>query len=187
MGLWSFLFGPRYPGQGKLSASDQTAAEKPHPRYGRLAEREDLAKAVRRQRAEERAAEKAESREEEKPTSAYRVPGRYQRAARHLKERIRREHADLIGHWPRQTRGLERYVKTLGEAESRREAYGIFRRARGLSPPGRLRKLGRKLEGAKESLYRKYEAGGVSRPELMRKRASLERSFRDVRKLSRWR
>ncbi|TSC72001.1 MAG: hypothetical protein G01um101438_761 [Parcubacteria group bacterium Gr01-1014_38] len=185
MGLWDFLFGPRVPPEEEARLSE----EQEHRRYGHLAERENLAEALRqagegREREERKETEDGES---EEPVSTYHVPRRYERAAGRLRERLSK-HGDLMPRWWRQRRGLGRYMKTLEEAESRREAYQVFQRGRGLSPsPGRLRKVEGKLEQAEKSLYRKYEGGDVSRPQFARKQRELGRSFRDLRRLSRWR
>lgn len=190
MGLREFLFGPKYPGQEELSSPEEEAREEQRQarQYGHLAGRENLAEGLRQAREAQEAEELEEVEEEpEEPASRYHVPQRYERAARRLRQRLP-EHADLMPRWWRQRRGLGKYMEKLGEAEGTGEAHQIFRRARGLSPsPGRFQKLERKLEKAEKSLYRKYEGGDVSRPGYARKQRELERSFRDLRRLSRWR
>lgn len=184
MGLRDFFFGPRASDEGVLSEGAK------HPHAGHVDGGAALAEHLRRiEEAEEAAAGAGKETKEATPRPGYGVPQRYERAADHLRHRLRREHADLIPRWSRQTRKLERYMGALSEAESRREAHQVFRKAWRTGPggPGGLRKLERKLELAQDSLYQKYEGGEISRGKFLRERGALKRSMRDVRRLGRWR
>ncbi|MDP3685304.1 MAG: hypothetical protein Q8R32_00565 [bacterium] len=186
MGLREFLFGPSVPAEDEEA---RLSEERETRRYGRLAGRENLTEGLRQTRGaqEEEKSEEAEEDTSDESASRYHVPQRYERAAGRLRQRLSR-HADLMPRWWRQRRGLGKYMEKLEEAGGRREAHEIFRRAKGLSPsPGRFQKLERKLEKAEKSLYRKHEGGEISRPGFARKQRELDRSFRDLRRLSRWR
>lgn len=161
------------------------AREEEAQQYGRLASGRDLAKELRRGDLEGKPEPAATA---EEPPERFRVPQRYARAAGGLSERLRKQHADLLPRRSKATRKLERYMEALGEAESRREAHQVFRRAWGFSAgPGKLQKLERKLADAQQSLYRRYEGGEIGGAKFRREEGALRKSFRDLRRLSRWR
>lgn len=173
--IGSALFGSR-------PSADQESGQ----RYGRLAGGRDLSSELRRANEERDAGEQQKA--VENSEARYHVPQRYTQAARHLEERLRSEHRDLIPRWPRSKRKLARYMEALGEAENRSRAHRLFRSAWGAGTnPGKLRKLEQKLEGAQDSLFNKFEGGEVSEAKFRRESRALKRSTRDLRRLSRWR
>lgn len=154
--------------------------------YGRLADGRDLAGELRRTQKEQNEGEQQQAGED--AVTRYHVPQGYTHAARHLEARLQKEHRALIPRWPRQTRKLKRYMEELGEAENRRQAHRLFRRAWGVGKnSGKLQKLEQKLEGAEDSLFNKFEGGAITEAKFRRESGALKRSMRDLRRLARWR
>lgn len=182
MGLWSFLFGPR----SSAAELGRLGEEAKHPHYGHVGEGSNLVSELHAQNVE-KIRESERRAEEEAKDAAGSVPLRpgWNTASRRLLHRLQEERD--IPRWYRNVRSVRKYLGKLEEAESRPEAYRLFQRARRISPsPGPLRKLERKLEKSADSLYRKFEGGEVGRGEFLRKRQSLTRSLRDLRRLRKW-